>query len=129
MGGVVLSLQRVTPGGRDQENRATVITVLLDGGQCSSCKEFTEGVRRTLLGRDVGLSGSVDVACARQAASGMFRRSMGRMASCSSSSLLYANAVLSSGTNMVPENTEGMTKELTVLAPFTMKLSVIAPPE
>ena len=41
----------------------------------------------------------------------------------------YANAVLSSGTNLVPELVERMTKELTVLAPFTMKLRVVAPPE
>ena len=44
-------------------------------------------------------------------------------------SWMCANALSSSGTNMVPELVERMTKELMVLAPFTMKLRVVAPPE
>jgi len=42
---------------------------------------------------------------------------------------LYANVVLSGGTTMFPGIGERMTKELTALAPSTMKIKVIAPPE
>merc|ERR1711988_637276 len=42
---------------------------------------------------------------------------------------LYANIVLSGGTTMFAGIGERMTKELTALAPSTMKIKVIAPPE
>jgi len=42
---------------------------------------------------------------------------------------LYANVVLSGGTTMFPGIAERMTKELTALAPATMKIKVVAPPE
>ncbi|CAD7956664.1 unnamed protein product [Amoebophrya sp. A120] len=42
---------------------------------------------------------------------------------------LYANVVLSGGTTMFPGIGERMTKELTALAPSTMKIKVVAPPE
>merc|ERR1712070_83452 len=42
---------------------------------------------------------------------------------------LYSNIVLSGGTTMFPGIGERMTKELTALAPSTMKIKVIAPPE
>jgi len=42
---------------------------------------------------------------------------------------LYANIVLSGGTTMYPGIAERMTKELTALAPSTMKIKVVAPPE
>jgi len=42
---------------------------------------------------------------------------------------LYANVVLSGGTTMYPGIAERMTKELTALAPATMKIKVVAPPE
>jgi len=42
---------------------------------------------------------------------------------------LYANVVLSGGTTMFPGIGERMTKELTALAPTTMKIKVVAPPE
>ena len=42
---------------------------------------------------------------------------------------LYSNIVLSGGTTMYPGVGERMTKELTALAPSTMKIKVIAPPE
>merc|ERR1712007_28753 len=42
---------------------------------------------------------------------------------------LYANVVLSGGTTMFTGIGERMTKELTALAPSTMKIKVIAPPE
>jgi len=42
---------------------------------------------------------------------------------------LYANIVLSGGTTMYPGVGERMTKELTALAPSTMKIKVVAPPE
>merc|ERR1711990_1219081 len=42
---------------------------------------------------------------------------------------LYANVVLSGGSTMYPGIGERMTKELTALAPSTMKIKVIAPPE
>jgi len=42
---------------------------------------------------------------------------------------LYANVVLSSGTNMFQGMVERMTNELTALAPSTMKAKVVAPPE
>lgn len=42
---------------------------------------------------------------------------------------LYANVVLSGGTTMFPGIAERMTKELTALAPSTMKIKVVAPPE
>jgi len=42
---------------------------------------------------------------------------------------LYANIVLSGGTTMFPGIGERMTKELTALAPSTMKIRVVAPPE
>jgi len=42
---------------------------------------------------------------------------------------LYANIVLSGGTTMFPGIAERMTKELIALAPATMKIKVVAPPE
>jgi actin-related protein len=42
---------------------------------------------------------------------------------------LYANIVLSGGTTMFPKIGERMAKELTALAPSTMKIKVVAPPE
>jgi len=42
---------------------------------------------------------------------------------------LYQNVVLSGGTTMFPGIGERMTKELTALAPSTMKIKVVAPPE
>ncbi|CAK0864343.1 unnamed protein product [Prorocentrum cordatum] len=42
---------------------------------------------------------------------------------------LYANVVLSGGTSMFPGIGERMTRELSALAPPTMKVKVIAPPE
>ena len=42
---------------------------------------------------------------------------------------LYANVVLSGGTTMFPGIAERMTKEITALAPSTMKIKVVAPPE
>jgi len=42
---------------------------------------------------------------------------------------LYANVVLSGGTTMFQGVGERMTKELTALAPATMKIKVVAPPE
>jgi len=42
---------------------------------------------------------------------------------------LYANIVMSGGTTMFPGIAERMTKELTALAPSTMKIKVVAPPE
>jgi len=42
---------------------------------------------------------------------------------------LYANIVLSGGTTMFNGIGERMTKELTALAPSTMKIKVVAPPE
>ena len=42
---------------------------------------------------------------------------------------VYANIVLSGGTTMFPGIGERMTKELTALAPSTMKIKVVAPPE
>jgi len=42
---------------------------------------------------------------------------------------LYANVVLSGGTTMFPGIAERMTKELSALAPSTMKIKVVAPPE
>ena len=42
---------------------------------------------------------------------------------------LYANVVLSGGTTMYPGIAERMTKELIALAPNTMKIKVVAPPE
>jgi actin beta/gamma 1 len=42
---------------------------------------------------------------------------------------LYANIVLSGGTTMFPGIAERMTKEITSLAPATMKIKVVAPPE
>ena len=42
---------------------------------------------------------------------------------------LYANIVLSGGTTMFPEIAARMTKEITSLAPSTMKIKVVAPPE
>ncbi|CAJ1330264.1 unnamed protein product [Effrenium voratum] len=42
---------------------------------------------------------------------------------------LYANVVLSGGTTMFVGVGERMTKELTALAPSTMKIKVVAPPE
>jgi actin beta/gamma 1 len=41
----------------------------------------------------------------------------------------YANIVLSGGTTMYPGIGERMTKELNALAPSTMKIKVVAPPE
>ena len=42
---------------------------------------------------------------------------------------LYANIVMSGGTTMFGGIAERMTKELTALAPSTMKIKVVAPPE
>ena len=42
---------------------------------------------------------------------------------------LYANIVLSGGTTMYPGIAERLTKEVTALAPGTMKIKVVAPPE
>lgn len=42
---------------------------------------------------------------------------------------LYSNVVLSGGTTMFEGIGEKMTKELTLLAPATMKIKVVAPPE
>jgi actin-related protein len=42
---------------------------------------------------------------------------------------LYGNVVLSGGTTMFPGIAERMTKEITSLAPSTMKIKVVAPPE
>ena len=42
---------------------------------------------------------------------------------------IYANVVLSGGTTMFPGIAERMTKEITALAPSTMKIKVVAPPE
>ncbi|XP_078610530.1 actin, adductor muscle-like [Branchiostoma floridae x Branchiostoma japonicum] len=42
---------------------------------------------------------------------------------------LYANVVLSGGTTMFPGVAERMQKEITAMAPSTMKVKVIAPPE
>nr|QWE91166.1 beta-actin [Placidida sp.]QWE91170.1 beta-actin [Placidida sp.]QWE91171.1 beta-actin [Placidida sp.]QWE91172.1 beta-actin [Placidida sp.] len=42
---------------------------------------------------------------------------------------LYANVVLSGGSTMFPGIAERLTKEITALAPSTMKVKVVAPPE
>ncbi|XP_078692493.1 actin, cytoplasmic 2 [Branchiostoma floridae x Branchiostoma belcheri] len=42
---------------------------------------------------------------------------------------LYANTVLSGGTSMFPGIADRMQKEITALAPSTMKIKIIAPPE
>jgi actin-related protein len=42
---------------------------------------------------------------------------------------LYANTVLSGGTTMFPGIQERMTKELMALAPSSMKIKIVAPPE
>ncbi|KAK2118323.1 hypothetical protein P7K49_005210 [Saguinus oedipus] len=42
---------------------------------------------------------------------------------------LYVNTVLSGGTNMDPGIANRMQKEITALAPSTMKIKIIAPPE
>merc|ERR1712224_989405 len=42
---------------------------------------------------------------------------------------LYANIVLSGGTTMFPGIAERMTKELVSLAPSSMKVKIVAPPE
>ena len=42
---------------------------------------------------------------------------------------LYANTVLSGGTTMYPGIADRMQKEITALAPPTMKVKIIAPPE
>ncbi|CAH1248071.1 ACTA1 [Branchiostoma lanceolatum] len=42
---------------------------------------------------------------------------------------LYANIVLSGGTTMFPGIADRMQKEITALAPSTMKIKVVAPPE
>jgi len=42
---------------------------------------------------------------------------------------LYNNIVLSGGTTMFPGIGERLTKEITALAPPTMKIKVVAPPE
>ena len=41
---------------------------------------------------------------------------------------LYANTVLSGGTTMYPGIADRMQKEITALAPTTMKIKIIAPP-
>src|SRR5690554_6685637 len=42
---------------------------------------------------------------------------------------LYGNIVLAGGTSMFPRIADRVQKELTTLAPSTMKIKVIAPPE
>jgi actin-related protein len=42
---------------------------------------------------------------------------------------LYANTVLSSGTTIFQGIAERMQKEISLLAPSTMKIKIIAPPE
>jgi len=42
---------------------------------------------------------------------------------------LYANIVLSGGSTMYPGIAERLTKEMVALAPPTMKIKVVAPPE
>lgn len=42
---------------------------------------------------------------------------------------LYGNICLSGGTTMFPNIAERMTKEITTLAPSSMKIKVVAPPE
>ncbi|KAJ7371165.1 ATP binding [Desmophyllum pertusum] len=42
---------------------------------------------------------------------------------------LYANTVLSGGSTMFPGIADRMQKEITALAPATMKIKIIAPPE
>lgn len=42
---------------------------------------------------------------------------------------LYSNIVMSGGTTMFPGIPERLSKELTTLAPSTMKVKVVAPPE
>merc|ERR1712121_443350 len=42
---------------------------------------------------------------------------------------LYANTVLSGGTTMYPGIADRMQKEMTTLAPNTMKIKIVAPPE
>ncbi|VDP19775.1 unnamed protein product [Echinostoma caproni] len=42
---------------------------------------------------------------------------------------LYANIVLSGGSTMFPGISDRMQKEITILAPSTMKIKIIAPPE
>lgn len=42
---------------------------------------------------------------------------------------LYSNIVMSGGTTMFPGIPERLSKELTTLAPSSMKVKVVAPPE
>ena len=42
---------------------------------------------------------------------------------------LYANSVMSGGTTMYPGIADRMQKEITALAPSTIKIKIIAPPE
>jgi len=42
---------------------------------------------------------------------------------------LYANIVMSGGTTMYQGIAERLSKEVTALAPSTMKIKVVAPPE
>jgi len=42
---------------------------------------------------------------------------------------LYANVILSGGTTMFPGIADRMQKEMTALAPATLKIKIIAPPE
>lgn len=42
---------------------------------------------------------------------------------------LYGNIVLSGGTTMFPGIADRMSKEITALAPSSMKIKVVAPPE
>lgn len=42
---------------------------------------------------------------------------------------LYANTVLSGGTTMYPSVASRMQREITALAPSTMRIEIIAPPE
>merc|ERR1712211_197465 len=42
---------------------------------------------------------------------------------------LYANTVMSGGTTMYPGTADRMQKEITALAPSTIKIKIIAPPE
>ena len=41
----------------------------------------------------------------------------------------YANIIMSGGTTMFPGITERLSKEVVALAPSTMKIKVVAPPE
>ncbi|XP_021566989.1 actin, cytoplasmic 2-like isoform X2 [Carlito syrichta] len=59
----------------------------------------------------------------------LFQPSFLGMESCDIRKDLYANTVLSGDTTMYPGIADRMQKEITVLAPSTMKIKIIAPPE